>query len=212
MYDVADFIGDLEVAFSRYPSKDPLAEQRWVDLVKRKLGSFKPATLQAASETMVTTRAAKGFPALAEMIRACEKAVPPGEGLVVEPDLVREGKAAEAWNQGEAFWEKCMASERRPEIFVTAAKENWIMCLKSFIVATRRMPDAQEILDCKAEAVMFLEAYEECVRGGPDDSFASGRSGLKTLTVPYRALEGLGGSMLKRRYSVIDETLGRRSQ
>jgi len=165
MYDVADFIGDLEVAFARYPSKDPEAERRWVDLVKRKLQNFKPQTLQAASESMVTFRTTKGFPSLAEMIKACEKAMPPPEPGTA-PVRAEPGHAATAWIIGEEYWNKCVYSERRPEIFVTAAREGWHMMLKGFLVRHRRMPDSQEVLDIKADALIFLEAYEDCVRGG----------------------------------------------
>ena len=184
-YDVADFIGDLEVAFPRYPSKDETAEARWVDLVKRKLGGYKPIELKDAAEALVTLRTAKGFPSLAEMLKACDKAKP-RKPVETDPQKVHvtPGQACAAFVIGEKFWEKCVYHERRPKIFEKSAKEGWHMTLKSFMVNNRRMPNDSEVASIQAEALMFLEAYEDCVRGGFPNA---------------KQLEGLGDAMLAER-------------
>jgi hypothetical protein len=184
-YTVQSFITDLEVAFPRFGKQDEVAARRWAELVSRKLSGFKGDVLKSACEDIITTRKAKSFPALAEMITACDKWQPRAD-----PREVAEAEAkAESWTVvgndiGEAFWTKSVADKPRSPIFAEAARGGWHMCLKSFMVNKRRLPNQAEALDCQAEARMFLEAYEDCVRGG----------------FPNAArFENLGDAMLKAR-------------
>jgi len=184
-YTVQSFITDLEVAFPRFGKQDEVASRRWAELVTRKLSGFTGDVLKNACEEIITTRKAKSFPALAEMITACDKWQPRAD-----PRQVAEAEAkVESWtvvgnDLGEAYWGKVATQKPRSPLIEKSAREGWHMCLKSFIVNKRRLPRDGEILDCEAEAKMFLEAYEDCVRGGFPNA---------------KRFESLGDAMLKAR-------------
>lgn len=193
-YDVSDFLEDLLAAFYEPNHKTEESKGRWLALVKRKLQHFDADTLREAAEYLQTHRKAKSFPSLAEMINACEKHAPRDKARPeVQAQSWQTGDACKQYLAGERLFEDLLLSGQHRELFRRAAKDDWASALREFVIKHQRLPeDGKEESRCIASAYQFLQAYEDCVRGG--FTFA-------------KALENLGDSMLKRRAELNERIL-----
>jgi hypothetical protein len=197
-YDLGKMVHDLEAAFFPMKHTDDTAADRWVSLVKRKLGHFDAKTLQDAVEDLISHRKTRSFPSLAELITACEQHAP--------RDKQRQATQAVGFNsehdvnhhlEGERVFEMLMyANFEKPHpmlLKAARAEEPWIAGLQSFVIKHHRLPkNGEEEAECIANSYKFLQDYETAVRGG--FRYA-------------KALEGLGDSMMAKREELRQRVL-----
>lgn len=195
-YDINHFIDDLGAAFYPPNFKDESGEGRWLGLLKRKLGHFDASTLKDAAEYLLTHRKTRSFPSLAEMINACEKYAPRDKArLEVQEQSWKKGDGCADYVAGEKVFEDILWQPSLPQVVIEAAKQDWISALRTFVIKHKRLPETpREEADCMAEAYAFMQAYEDCVRGG----------------FPLaKRLEQTGDMMLKKREELRNRVLER---
>jgi hypothetical protein len=191
IYTTKHFCEDLGAVFFPPKFDNDEARERWYGVVKRKLKYYSGDHLLRAAEYIVSHRKARSFPSVAEMLEAVhetrERDAEPPEA----PAGPWQGDAVKDHVEWTARWEKLMDSP--PDILKAAAQENYHSGVKAFFLKNKRLPNANELGYCKSEAKLFLEAYEDCVRGG----------------FPNAAqLLNLGDAMLKAREQERNRILG----
>jgi len=176
-YQLSDFLEDLTDAFMpmRFQSED--SETRWNLLVRRKLGAYSSETLQRAADDLQSSRKARGFPQVAELIDACiqaDKHVSLPRQLALE-DQATTVSASQAWITGTRHVEQ-MIFANKPPLAIKAAREGWIGMLVSFVRRRHQMPTEAEARDLPAEQAKFEADYEACVRNDSFDHLPLGRA------------------------------------
>jgi len=174
---VSKFIGELAVHFpNRFDTE--AAEDQWLKSMVRNLRGYDTPILEMAAREIIDTRTDRRFPLPADIKDVCARLVRT-ENMKAPPQLRVEPSQFADWRSNLADdLVKCGIGRQ-------AADEGWILSLHDFARNNGRLPAGGDIAKCKATAIDFVKAYEECLRGE-----AGALSGT---------LARLGTSMLKRR-------------
>jgi hypothetical protein len=196
---VAKFIGAIAIHMPRHRAEteaEKATEKLWFKDMVAMFKNYSDSVLERAATRIVRSESKdRRFPLPAACMKACEEIIKLDRAEAT-PRLDDKSRApAQMQSEYDRKYANADWLITQSPMGKQAAREGWILSLHDYIRQHDRLPvEKHEIEWCKDSARGFDKAYEEVLNG---------RGG-----VLCKSLEGLGDTMLKRRYKLTDMVLG----